>query len=351
FDSITVSSACNYDGILFSVSDMDISAEKISEYIKYFPEIIASNLYIKSNMKALKKYILKNINSKRIAIYSVISDPTSPTKSFYYTNLRIENPVFEINRLNYQLKPDKYILIHQALKPVNSLDYFEKLIQPLTHKPFFIFSNTDKVLSVHGIKVFPIPPYPKKITMEKKFGILKIKQTHLRQYLNASEISEVAKLMKKTNDEFSKKLRVLSHPLSDEQINGIVAKSLVNFIPSDIAMISKKTVIKGIREGDVTMEEIYNILKNPWDKIVYIKLKGSTLTDMINNFSDISTIYINSKLGKKPVFEKNKIYRMFTTLDFIKDNDSILNYITEFSILNIQIRHPLSWYLKNTREL
>ncbi len=354
FDSLTISSACNYDGIIFSVSDINMDTEKISEYFNYSStNIIASNVYIKSNMKSFKKYIFKNLNSKKVAIYCVISDLESPTRSFYLKNFRIENPAFEINRLNYKLKPDKYILILQTQKTLTTeqLSYFKKLFESLTIKPLLVFADVNKPFSVDAVKIFPLPSSSQKISMESKFGILKVKQTNITEYTEPSKISDIERIRKKTNEEFFKKLRFLKQELSAEQLNEIVAKSLVNFISSDIAIIDRKTVTDGLKEGNVIMEDIYRVFKNPWDKVVYIKIKGNLLNDMLKSISDTSTIYINSKLGKQPTFEKNKIYRMFTTLDFIKANDSILNYITEFSILNIQIKHPFVWYLKNKKEL
>lgn len=351
YDTVMISSSCRHNAIVFGISDLNIKSDIIAKYQQTYPDILATNVYVKYNRKPFMKYL--SINSKKntkIQLYSVIANPTSFDKPFYTGDFRIENPLYEINHLNHQFKPEKYILIIHTSQKIKDKKYFEDILSNLTLKPLIILANTDKKINVSGINIFPIPDYSKKISIEKRFGIIKLRSKDINNLSSYHKITQLDKLVKNTKEEFDRKITTLSEPISDKKISEITARSMVNFISSDLAVISNSTAVEGLKKGEVRVKNLYNVLKNPNDKLVYIKIKGSNLERLIGEVSNISTIYINTKIDDKR-FKKDKIYRMFTTLDFIKENDFILNYVTEFTVLNIQINKPVIWYLKNRKNI
>lgn len=354
-DVITLTSLCNYDALIIQPTDLIIDSKIIIEYLKTFPNIVATNLYIKFNMKSFEKYILKEFNSKKLVIYSIIADSNSPLKSFYIEDYRIENPAFEINRINSKIKPDNYTIILLTNEDIShkNKDYFNTLLQNLYPKPQLILAKTDKFFKIQDTLIYPLPKDDVNIKITKTLGFSKIRKEKINSEIDWHNLKELNLMIKKTNDEFEKKLCILTKPLTDINLTQIIAKGIANFLYSDIVIIPSDTSTYAVSQGEITHKDIYRILKNPEDKLVYIKVKGENISNIINNFSKQSQIYINSKnlVNEKPVFINSKIYRITTTLEFIKKNDELLNYIMEFSVLNIKIKQPVIWYFKNLKRI
>lgn len=354
-DTIKITSLCNYDALVLKPTDLIIDSKTLTEYFKIFPYLLSTNLYVKFNMKGFNKYILKEINSKRIALYCVIADSNSPLRSFHIEDYRIENPAYEINKINSKIKPHKYIVILLTNDEINNKksEYFYTLIQNLNPKPHIIFAKTNKLIKIEKTLIYPLPQDASNIKIIKTFGFEKLRKEELKSEINWQEINELNQIRKKTDEEFNKKLCILTKSLSDTDLTKIIAKGVANFLYSDLVIIPSDILLSALFQGEVTHKDIYRILKNPEDKLVYIKIKGENISHIINNFSKISTMYINSRniINEKPFFLNSKTYRIITTLDFIKKNDEILNYIMEFTVLNIKIKQPIIWYFKTQKRI
>lgn len=354
-DTIMISSSCYYDAILLSANDLLIDSKKLTSYVSEYSKILATNIYIKFNMKGFEKYIIKEALGNRIAIYSIIADDNNPTKAFHINDYRIENPLFEINRLNSKIKPDKYIIFLLTDKEIShkNKEYFNTIVNGLSKKPQIIFTKTDKKLRISNTLIYPLPLKVTTIKSTRVFGFTKLKEFNVKSEINYMDISVITKMIKKTEEEFNTTIFYTSKPLADNEISHLIAKGITNFLTSDIVIIPNDIVKFGIKTGDVLQKDIYKIIKNPEDRLVYIKARGENIESIIQTFNKNTVIYINSKNIKeeKEVFLKSKIYRVITTMDFIKKNDEILNYIMEFTVLNIKIKQPIIWYFKKLKKI
>ncbi|MCX7641102.1 MAG: hypothetical protein N2Z20_00510 [Elusimicrobiales bacterium] len=354
-DTVLISSYCFYDAILLSENDLDIEYRKLIEFHSIFPNIIATNVYIKYNMKGFNKYYIKEIAGKKNVIYSVIVDSTSPLKSFYLNDYRIENPLFEINRLNTKLKPNSYIIFLFTNKKIEirNKNFLVTIINSLTPKPQIIFANIDKKIKISNTFILPYPQTTETIKAIKIFGFTKLKTYPILSEINYKSLPKLTEIINKTSKDLNVNLLINSKPLNEQELTMLIAKGITNFMFSDLVIISNDTVNCGVKPGVISHEDIYKIIKNPEDKLVYIKAKGDNIQNIIQTYEKNSIIYINSKniVDGKSIFDKSRIYRIITTIDFIKQNDDILNFIMEFSVLNIKIKQPIMWYFKKVRKI
>lgn len=354
-DTITISSACYYDAILLSINDLTIDSKKMVSYTARYSNILASNIYVKFNMKSFERYILKEFSGRKLALYSVIADNKDPTRAFYLGDYRIENPLFEINRINLKIKPDRYILILHTKNQLTSKnkEYFNTLINSLEKKPEVIFAKIDKKIRVSNTLIYPLSSKEISISSSKRFGFFKIKESEIIYETQATAIPPITKMIKETEEELTKKIFSTSTPLADRELLTLLAKGLVNFLPSDIAIIPHDIINSGIKPGDVYLKDLYAIFKNPEDNLVYIKAKGEDVENICERFEKNAVIYISPKTIKdeKNKFIKGRIYRIITTREFIKNNDAFLNFITEFTVLDTKIKQPIIWYFNKLKKI
>ncbi|MCX7905552.1 MAG: hypothetical protein N2446_02495 [Elusimicrobiales bacterium] len=354
-DTILISSYCFYNAVLLSQYDFNIESTKLMEYYRKYPNLIATNVYVKYNMNGFTKYYTKEIFGKKKVIYSIVANSDSPSSSFYINDYRIENPIYEINKLNNKLKPDNYIVFLFLDKTIdsNNKDFFHNIINSLYPKPQIIFTNINKKIKISKTNIIPLPSKTSTTKIIKTFGVTKIKTYPLKSELDYKKLQQLTELKNKTFNELNTNLLSVSKNLDERELGMLISKGIINFIFSDIVIIPNDIINSDIKSNKISYKDLYKIIKNPEDKLVYIKTSGEKIQDILQNFEKNSIIYINSKniINEKPNFQKLKIYKITTTLDFIKKNDEIFNFIMEFSILNIKIKQPVIWYFKKLKKV
>lgn len=351
YDTVILSSICNYDAISLSPIDLTLSFKKIMDYMKNHDNLLATNVYIKFNMKSFKKYIDKDISGKKLLVYSIITDDSNPLKSFHEGDYRVENPSYEINKLNSNIKPNQYLLIIRSKKQFNKRDknYFKTLIENLDKKPQAILCEIDKKYVVLDVPIVPLPHKDSEIKVVKKFGCLKFKTTSKieNNFINIHSKKELEDMIEKTKNYLDQKLLKIVKSISKKEMNYIIAKGISNFITCDVVIISNHTIRDTYITHDILIKDLYEMINDPEDKLVYIKIKGEKLNDLINQNNN-STLYIKQKhiLNGKVNLNKTHMYKLITTTNYLKENDTILNLISEFSILDIKITQPIIWYFR-----
>ena len=359
---VSFSSECEADIISPTRNDLIKIPMEIRNYIDN-GTFIATNIYNK-NGKALNtnKYFKKIINNKKIIILSLIINESDITKPFYLSNYRIEEPAYEINRITTQNDFDYMILLMHSSKILynskKTREYFRNLFSKLTRKPSVIFTDIDKNIEIDGVKIVG---YKDKITsfyFEKKFGFFKkITSSSFARSSQMKHMPETETIIDKTNLYFSKRLSVSKEPIPLKNQNKyplaeLISYAMFKFLRSDISIFNNDLVINPINSGDITVKDVYSIISNDAERFVYIKTRGEKIQPLLYQTIDTNSIYTQGKIITKDDIEKlkfqpQKIYRIITTESSIRGNVEILNYINEFSILNVKLMDGIMWYFRN----
>ncbi|MBP7795297.1 MAG: hypothetical protein KA059_00780 [Elusimicrobiales bacterium] len=364
-DVIAFAKGCSIDAISITRNDLiEIKTNYLSQYIKANPFIIATNVYDKFNKNFFaKKYLTFEINKKKILLLSVISDSSSPDMAFYISGYRIENPVYEINRVNANIKSDtEVVILHSDFRDKSekeTKEYFKKFLSLLTRKPDYIIADVSKNIYIDKTRIIGYTDKNTDIYFLREFNFFKkINVKKMDKNSKPYNFQELDDMIKKTDDYFNRKLTVAESdiPLSDGDISplgNMFAYGLSKFLRSDIVIFDNRLLKKGIKKGDVRIKDIYSVIKNTDEKFIYLKIRKEKLKELIQDLNgmDVSIYSKNLDLSKLSIPAdksfKNSIYRILTTENFVKDNSELLNHINEFSILNVKMIDGILWYARN----
>jgi hypothetical protein len=345
--------------ISLTPSDLnEFQSHYLSTFIESGSTVVATNVYSKFNRKfSLGKHLMYENNHKKIIILSVIADPNNPEKPFYISEYRIESPAYEINRINSSLRYDtEIIILHSDFsnkKQKEIKEYFKKFISPISRKPDYIIADINKNFSIKKTKVIGYYSDKADINFYNELNFFKrVESKKMASYSKKLILYDVDDIIKKTDKYFNKKISSADEDIpmydgNNSPLGMIFAYGLSRFLRSDMVIFDNKLLKKGIEKGDITVKVVYSIIKNDDERFIYLKIRKEnmeSLNDYIKNLnvSIYSTINIT---GKTP--QKNMIYRVLTTENFIKNNPQILNHINEFSILNVKMIDGILWYVRN----
>lgn len=350
-ETIFFSEECFLDVLTITQNDLlYIEPKELSKYSNDFPQIIATNIYSKYDKKIkFNKYKILNHKGKKLLILSIISRDTD--KPYYISDYRIEDAAYEINKINSSVVYNSSLIIFDLEKEFNNIketkEYFTKLLSKITVKPDFILAPVSDNIKIGKTLIIALNR-DIDIKIIKKFGFF-IKPVVTKYFPNYSQLkpAKLEKIINNTKTYFNK---TISQAINDIKIKGsdysplgtLYAYAISRFLKSDLVIFDNSLLNQSLKQGNITLKDIYLTLNDFSETLVYIKIRGNELEQLIDHIkkSDVS-IY-----GKNE-YMPNKIYRIITTKKLIKRQNELLNYITEFSVLKINLIDAIIWYARN----
>ncbi|MEF3279946.1 MAG: 5'-nucleotidase C-terminal domain-containing protein [Elusimicrobiota bacterium] len=363
-DILSFAKDCSINIVSLTNTDLEkLPPQIISNYFKKNSSILATNIYNKHNSKSFfaKKNLISNINNKKLSLFSIIANSTDPAIAFYISDYRIENPLYEINKINSSTSYDiAIIILHSNLKGKNEEElnnYLKKFLSNLTRKPDFVLADINKKIKIGKTYFIPYGNKNSLITISQKLNFWKkITIEEIPKKKIGIKFVLLDDIIEKTDKYFNKKISFSYSDIpvknGNSSLGNIYAYALFSFLKSDISIFDNNLLKKGIKKGDITIKDVYSTITDTSEKLVYIKVKGDKINELIRYTKNLNTsIYISKKYtdkdSEKIDLPQQKTYRILTTKKFIKENSELLNYITEFSILDINIIDGIMWYLRN----
>ncbi len=360
-DIVNFSEDCDVDSAFLTYEDLlYLSPLEVNSYSKKI-NIVATNINDKRGKNLeVEKFYEKNINKQKIVFLSVIAKSDNFLVPYYLTYYRIEKPSFEINRVIHKTKPDYIIIFLHTEKKISSKDLrknFIAFISELDRKPDLIIADIDKTIKINKTKIFPFRKG--EVILEKKFNMYnKFYFMDFEKRNEKKTIEKLENLIKNTENYFNKKLTVSLSDIKLSSSDGsplgvIISCAMYNFLKSDVAVFNNNLLVNSLNKGDVKVKDVYSIIKNSGERLVYVKVRGEKMKDFLEySLKADTSIYLNKTVInqnnlKNLNFYAGKMYKILTTDSFIKENNDILNYITEFSILNVKLIDSIMWYFRN----
>lgn len=350
-ETIIFSKECFFDVLTITQNDLlYITPKELSKYSNDFPQIIATNVYSKYDKKIrFNKYKIINHKGKKLLILSIIAKDSN--KPYYISDYMIEDPAYEINKINSSVVYNSSLIIFDLKKEFNNIkeakEYFTKLISKITIKPDFILAPVLDNIKIGKTLIIALNK-DTDIKIIKKFGffIKPVTSKYLPIHSKAKPI-ELEKIINNTTTYFNKTISQAINDIEIEHSNysplgTLYAYALTRFLKSDLVIFDNSLLNKPLKQGKITLKDIYLTLNDYNETLVYIKIKGNELKQLIDYIKN-SNVSIYGKNEYMP----NKIYRVITTKNLIKRQSELLNYITEFSVLKINLIDAIIWYARN----
>jgi len=113
-DVLTLSKECEADAVFLTASDLlNIKSDNLKTLSDKYP-LVLTNIYLSNNTEyKFKKYFQKEVNKKSILIASVIVNLKDPSSASYINGYRIENPLYELNRILSHKADFKIIILNK----------------------------------------------------------------------------------------------------------------------------------------------------------------------------------------------------------------------------------------------
>jgi len=356
-DVLTFSNECNADAIFLTKDDLiSIKPDILKLYGEKYP-IISANIYLTKDPKyQFKKYIKKEIDAKTILFTSVILNPEKLLAGDYLKSYRIENPIYELNKIFLQKADFRIVVINVYNKNETTLKeekkIFSEFLSKLNKKPDIIITDISRDITLSETRVIPLENAS--IYIYKKFTFLnKIKKENLKiDKKNSIKTPILDELKTKTLTYFNKKITTSKINLTNIQTLTYLSKSIKKRIKSDFAIVCGDIVKNEIRKGDIKIRDAYSVISDYDEKLVYLKVKGDKIYDFFSYIFKIKPlIYQEKEIKENDIknmkFIKSKTYKILINENCLKSNKEILNHIKEFSIIDVNVLDTMIWYLRN----
>lgn len=372
---IELAKACNFNMVTFSAEDLEyLKIPAVRKYIKIFPDIILTNVYSKfDNDLPVKKYYL---NSNYL-ITSVIINPLEPESPFYISDYRIENPLYEINKIFNRFKNrkiKKIVILNIKNDMIAEKIFEEKLtefIEKLEHAPDIILTDVKDIKKIKNTLIIPSGSKNVNFKIKKimefysKYELKELKPE--KTLLNSDEkFKEIDKITEKVKNHFNSELTHISEDLNLSDYNTFslfVAHIISKYMYSDFLIFDKYEIKNTVKPGKITLKEVYNLLKDNYENIIYAKIKGENIPNFISDTilrDELATANIKIFLKDGEIknivirgktLQPQKIYSVIIPINYIRKNQKVIGYINEFSTLNVKMIDTLLWYFKTHRRL
>ncbi|GAB4030201.1 MAG: hypothetical protein Fur0012_05790 [Elusimicrobiota bacterium] len=337
--------------------------------------LLASNAYLKSRKEFNPMRIVCSSPDSSICAVSVyVPDISNPEKPAYIKDYRIENPLYEINKNLSRIKDKKnFSLLSLIVKDFNgkkSRKILSSFVEKLSVKPDLLTINSGSYFEPFKCRniwvapsvsdalairlfVYEIPILKiKKLRLEKIFPSAKSKRGPAIKEMEALRQAKFAIMSKKYSraaKDFPRKSD------SSSPLARLMARIISSYIKSNGAFYHKEALNRDLKEGDVYLKDIYEILPQD-DRLIYCKIKGHDLEKMIQSADLTSLEYypfeINDKREihvKGEAIKKDKLYRILIPQSAVDGDYSLLSYSMEFSVLPKTTLDAALWYFRTHR--
>jgi hypothetical protein len=355
-DVLSLSKECDVDSISLTYNDLaNISPDILKNYLENY-NIISANIYDTKNTKyQFKKFIKRKINEKNILFTSAIINLSQPTSANYTKGYRIENPIYELNRILRENANFRIVLLNRyqdtILDSKQEYKFLRYFISKLDIKPNIIILDISKEVNIDGVYI--LKSDTQTISLYKKLSIFnKIKKNQIIAKERKNNFTNTQEIIKKTKDYFSRKIANSPKNLDERETVIYIAKSIKKRIKSDFAAVCNKAFKNNIKKGDIRIKDVYLLVKDHNERLVYMKIRGEKMSEFLLELFKVSTaVYGDKPIGENELknlkFANYKIYKILINENCIKDNKEILNYVTEFSITDVKVLDTIMWYLRN----